>query len=532
MTHISDSLHLAVIAIGTWTIVATVTVSIICFAEFSIAVSYSIPENGENYGNIIPVPSAPQIRYQSTDFVALIHFNMATFARDGDPGCDSTNWNERAPNATGPTSDPQTFRPIMLNTSQWFDSINALGAKIAVLTAKHGCGFLLWPTKANLPEKRDFPRISSTTPRMTMESSTHSRHNYGYHTDFDLLQDFVDSAKANGVGYGFYYSIMKNFFLCRSFQGTNSCMQTVLAGQHNVTDEEYHNIVKYHLTELWTSYGNLAEIWIDSKLEGFGPLMDELQPLAGGTPANPREWCGTESGFPSRDVGDGPIWQTGTGFFGNASSHNWVDKFCDPQLFRDHIWFYEPRRQVRSLDEMIPIYHDIVGRGMIMELAFAINRDGLVEKSHEAVYQQLGEWVENCYGTPLLSKQNTVGERVIKLEFPLDLHSSINISFDRIVLREDITVGQRIRNYTIDLVHETKDGKIGAIEKEARETLVSNGTSVGRKRIHLLDRNYFNSEMIHSGRKWSVVLNITDVIGPPHLSIFGLFKPCYPESST
>ena len=69
MTHISDSLHLAVIAIGTWTIVATVTVSIICFAEFSIAVSYSIPENGENYGNIIPVPSAPQIRYQSTDFV-------------------------------------------------------------------------------------------------------------------------------------------------------------------------------------------------------------------------------------------------------------------------------------------------------------------------------------------------------------------------------------------------------------------------------------------------------------------------------
>ena len=451
---------------------------------------------------------------------------MATFARDGDPGCDSTNWNERAPYATGPTSDPKTFRPALLNTSQWFDSIDALGAKIAVLTAKHGCGFLLWPTEANLPEERDFPRLSSAASRITMQTLSHPPPHYGYHTDFDLLQDFVDSAKASGVGYGFYYSIMKNFFLCRSFQGTNSCLETVLNGQHNVTDEEYHSIVKTHLTELWTKYGNLTEVWIDSKLQGFGSLLDELQPLAGGTPSNPRQWCGTELGFPSRDVGPGPIWQTGTGFFGNASSHEWVDKFCDPQLFRDHVWFYEPHRQVRSLDEMIPIYHDIVGRGMVMELAFAINRDGLVEKSHETVYRRLGQWVEDCYGTPALSKQNTVGEQVIQLELPLHLHS---FSFDRIVLQEDIAVGQRIRNYTINLVHETNNGGLGGIKKEI-ETLVSNGTSIGRKRIHLLDKNYFSAEMIYSGRKWSVVLNITEVIGPPHLSMFGLYKPCYPDS--
>ncbi len=428
---------------------------------------------------------------------ALIHFNMATYAKDGDPGCDATNWNQKAANATGPTSDRNTFRPKSLNTTQWFDSINGLGAKIAVLTAKHGCGFLLWPTNATIP------RSSSAIP-------------YGYHTDFDLLQDFVDSAKASGVGYGFYYSIMKNFFLCRSFEGTNSCKQAVLEHQHNVTNKEYHSIVKTHLAELWTKYGDLAEIWIDSKLQGFGDMMDELQPLAGGTPSNPRQWCGTESGFPSRDVGPGSIWQTGNGYFGNSSSLRWVDKFCDPQLFRDHIWFYEPGREVKSLKEMILIYHDIVGRGMIMELAFAINREGLVEESHAKMYKQLGEWAKNCYGTPMMSKQNIFGERTITLQLP----SHGSESFDRIVLQEDVAVGQRIRNYTIHLVQADVNGDESIIT-----TLVSNGTSVGRKRIHLLQKFYQ-----HQDTNLTVVLKITADIGPPNLSLFGLYKPCYPEA--
>jgi hypothetical protein len=45
----------------------------------------------------------------------------------------------------------------------------------------------------------------------------------------DVLQMFVDSARAAGVGHGFYYSIMKNYYLCHSFSGANSCMDTVRA---------------------------------------------------------------------------------------------------------------------------------------------------------------------------------------------------------------------------------------------------------------------------------------------------------------
>ena len=435
----------------------------------------------------IPIPSPPQFRYQSTDFVALIHFNMATFAHNGDPGCDETNWNIKAEYATGQTSDPATFNPRLLNITQWFDSILELGANIAVLTAKHGCGFCLWPTNSTYDDGRP----------------------YGYHTTRDIIQEFVEAANAAGVGYGFYYSLLKSFKLCRSFSGTNSCTTKVLDGQYNASDDEYSRIVKQQVTELWTQYGEMTEVWIDSKrTDELEKLMVQLQPNAEGTPAHPRGWCGTESGYPSRDVGDGPIWQTGEGFMGDANSPNWVDKFCDPQLFVDHIWFWQPDLAVRSLEDMIPIYHDIVGRGMVMELAFSIDRDGLVEASHAKTYKELGGWVRSCYGGQSAAASVTNIQGTV-----LEVNIPARTEFDRFMIQEDIAMGQRIRNYTV-----TIDGGDGHEIK-----LVSNGTSVGRKRIHIFDKIYLSAEPT------LLTLNITQSIAMPHISLVGLFGPCYPR---
>lgn len=58
-----------------------------------------------------------------------------------------------------------------------------------MLTAKHGCGFCLWPTKAKLP--------NGTT--------------YGYSVGgpggigVDVLKMFQDSCNKAGLGHGFYY---------------------------------------------------------------------------------------------------------------------------------------------------------------------------------------------------------------------------------------------------------------------------------------------------------------------------------------
>eukprot|EP00662_Eupelagonemidae_sp_cell21_P039398 gene39398-biopygen78289 len=95
------------------------------------------------------------------------------------------NWDVLAPYATGKTSDPATFNPVKLNTTQWMESITALGANIAILTAKHGCGFTLWPTKAVLPDGSPYG-YSVGTPRAAIQR--------------DVLREFVDSADAAGVG--------------------------------------------------------------------------------------------------------------------------------------------------------------------------------------------------------------------------------------------------------------------------------------------------------------------------------------------
>lgn len=453
----------------------------------------------------LPTPTPSQARYQDSDFVALICYNMCTYAHNGDPGCDESNWNVVAPYASGPSSDPSTFKPTALNTSQWMESVVGLGASIAVLTAKHGCGFLLWPTNSTLPDGSPF----------------------GYNTKVDILADFVQSAKAHGVGYGFYYSIMKSFYLCHSFSGTNSCMQKILPGQHNLTTEQYMNTVSAQATELWSNYGYQTEIWLDSA-DTLNATMFGLQPDAAALQQTER-WCGTESGHPSESPGPGPwggdIWSLdfGTGSnWGFPNGTRWVPKMCDPQLFQEHVWFWESGLHVRTLEMMIPIYHDICGRGMTMELDFAIDRRGLVPESHAVVYSQIGRWVQACYGSPLAMTQGQGNEFVISVR--------AGEVFDRFQLKENTLLGQRVRRYTIESsqpTNATRGGSVSAPPPTQKQWHhIVSGQAIGTKRIILLP------EAVKATADLQLRLRIEDAVAVPILRLFAVFQPCYPNNST
>ena len=56
------------------------------------------------------------------------------------------------------------YRPCLRvqNISNWIESYAAVGVQSVILTAKHGCGFLLWPTNVTLPDGPSCSHIRRT----------------------------------------------------------------------------------------------------------------------------------------------------------------------------------------------------------------------------------------------------------------------------------------------------------------------------------------------------------------------------------
>jgi len=187
-------------------------------------------------------PTAAQLKWQRDEIMALVHFNMATFFHNGDPGCDANNWLGCDPRGGCNSSDPASFAPTALNVSQWADSMLALGVTEAVLTAKHGCGHYNWPSKVLLPDGTRYP--------------------YAVNESFDVLKIFSDTMRARGLGHGFYYSLTNNFFL-NEFSFNVRPPSTLLPRMANVTQAQFEDIVVASITELWTNYGDLDEIWFE-----------------------------------------------------------------------------------------------------------------------------------------------------------------------------------------------------------------------------------------------------------------------------
>jgi len=436
----------------------------------------------------LPVPTPPQLEYQRHEISALIHFNMATFAENGDPGCNAKNWNKLAPPATGPTSDPVTFNPVKLNISNWAESMLALGAKHAVLTAKHGCGYLLWPTKTRLPDGSEF------TYCVGKERSAIKR---------DVIREFSDTMRQHGIGYGYYYSLGSNFhFDVKGMKVQNS---SLLPGQVRLTQEQFEAISLAQVAELWSNYGPLTEIWFDggyqSSLKGrLVEMLRRMQPNAtgfGGQGITPNSvcWVGTESGLPG-----GEIWSTGADQQGDPSSSVFCPKGCDTTLQKSDIWFWTGI-DIRPLRELIDVYHSTVGRNGVLELDFAIDREGLVDPAHAKRYAELGVWIRACYGQPVVeaSANGTYAELLLPNGAP---------PIDRVVLQEDLQRGQRVRAYEVD------------VEEQGQWKPFASGSSIGNKRIDL------GPPTTAASRRFR--LNITSFVGSggPFITRFAAYRAC------
>lgn len=142
--------------------------------------------------------------FEKLQFGVSFHFSMNTFTgNDYETG-------------SVPAS---TYNPTNLDVRQWIRVARDLGARYAVLTAKHMSGFCLWDAK-------DYDYDVAASPNKT-----------------DVVAAFVAACKEYGLKHGFYYCILD---------------------PHNEgkfdwdipVQEGYYKLIRQQLTELHSTYPN------------------------------------------------------------------------------------------------------------------------------------------------------------------------------------------------------------------------------------------------------------------------------------
>lgn len=180
---------------------------------------------------------------------------------------------------------------------------------------------------------------------------------------------------------------------------------------------------------------------------------------------------------------------------GDPTSKYFAPAECDTTLQTDDRWFWGEGQPLRSLDELIEVYHQTVGRNCLLELDLAPDRSGLIPARHAARYKELGSFIQSCYGNSITRQvTNTTTETGVLLTFQ---HPT---SIDRIVLMEDQTDGQVIREYEVYARVIDSEEMNGTLD--VPWSLVSRGTSVGHKRIDLFEMAITVDKLIVNATKF------------------------------
>ncbi|MBX2926052.1 MAG: alpha-L-fucosidase [Chitinophagaceae bacterium] len=398
------------------------------------------------------LPSKSHLEWAEAEIGVIIHLDINIYAPET---FDYRN------KATLP--DLSVFNPSRLNTDQWLEAAGKAGAKYAVLVAKHGTGFTLWPSKAN---------------------SYHVGNTPWKNGKGDIVADFIQSCKKYNIKPGFYYNTNANTFYGAGYNPFESSEK----------QKEYNEIVLSQLTELWTGYGKLMEIWFDG-----GIMVDEKGGIAGrvaklirdyqpeailfqGPPASENliRWVGNEDGrapYPHWSRADASTASDGvaqvTNLNGSPNGRLWVPGEADfPNRKKSAwnggwLWRANEEQHIFSPAELVDRYYTSVGRNANMLIGMVIDTAGRFPDEDYKAFVAFGEEIKRRFSEPVAVSAGEGNIITLKLPSP----ALIN----QIEIMEDITQGERIRKYVVE-----------AFVNNAWRPLCD-GTSVGHKRIQVFD---------------------------------------------
>lgn len=398
------------------------------------------------------VPSGRQLRWQQMEFTAFICYGINTFT--------NKEW------GTG-KEDPALFDPESLDARQWARTAREAGMRMILLTCKHHDGFCLWPTRYT-----DFSVASSPW-----------KEGKG-----DLVREVADACKEYGLKFAVYLS---PWDMNHPDYGT----------------ERYNDFFIGQLTELLTRYGKVDEVWFDGAC-GEGPngkkqvydfkryyaLIRKLQPQAVIAVMGPDvRWVGTESGY-GRDTewsvipasasnlkeiaassqqaaGSGAFLPEGSRMEKDLGSRSlladargviWYPSEVDVSIRPG--WYYHPEEDslVKTPQKLIDIYYSSIGKNSVLLLNIPPDKRGLIHENDIRSLTEMRRILEETFAHNLLHRAEKMSFDKTRLtdnllttywegtrtNDSLEISFAEEVEFDRLLLQENITQGQRVERFS------------------------------------------------------------------------------------
>ena len=201
-----------------------------------------------------PAQKAERLSWWTHDrFGMFIHFGLYSIPARGE-------WIKKIETIPEAKYDEyfKTFNPDLFDAKAWAKAAKAAGMKYAVLTAKHHEGFCLWDSKFT-----DY-KITNTAFKR------------------DLVREFVDAFRAEGLHVGFYYSLIDwhhpDFTIdCKhprrpkwanDWGHYGDSDQDYPELNKNRDMDKYRQYMKDQVRELLTDYGKIDILWMDFSYPG------------------------------------------------------------------------------------------------------------------------------------------------------------------------------------------------------------------------------------------------------------------------
>lgn len=442
------------------------------------------------------LPTDAQVEWQKMEYNMFVHFGPNTFT--------SAEWGDG-------TESADIFAPTALDCRQWAATAKAAGMKGIIITAKHHDGFCLWPN----------PVSTHTVAQSSWRDGKG-----------DVLKELSEACREYGLEFGIYISPWDR-------------------NDPHYGSDAYNDVFVKTLEHALGSYGEVFEQWFDGAC-GEGPngkkqtydwpvfysTVYKMQPDAVifSNVGPGCRWVGNEYGSAGRtcwgtmNIGElTPSSPANCDILneGEPDGEKWVAAETDVSIRPGWFWKESENDKVKSLQELLKIYYESVGRNSLLLLNVPADKRGLLHEVDSVRLMELRAAIDEIFSTDLAAGASAdaaevrggsdrysadnvldgdydtywaVDDEVRKASFTVTLPEAR--TFNRVQIQEYIPLGQRVAAFSIE-----------ALCEDGEWRTIANETTIGYKRI------------VHTPEvtATAVKVNIEEALASPVINGFALF---------